>query len=258
MGLLSGKTALVTGGSRGIGRAIAKRLAADGALVAVHYGSDEAAADRTVAEIRTDGGAAFPVCAKLGSGGDAEALWAAFDSAVTEFTDSPGVDIVVNNAGIAVYGTIDHVGERDFDEVFAVNARAPFFILKYGLARLRDGGRIINVSTSAATRIASPMTIAYSMSKGALNVLTHTLAQELGSRGITVNAVAPGVVETELTGWLADPTLRDRATNWSTLQRLGLPADIADVVAFLASPDARWVTGQIVDASGGTLLGATI
>ncbi|WP_319446106.1 MULTISPECIES: SDR family oxidoreductase [unclassified Mycobacterium] len=256
MGALSDKTALVTGASRGIGRGIAERLARDGALVGVHYGTNQAAAAQTVAAIENAGGTAFAVGAPLGGDGDAEGLWAAFDTAVTEFTDHPGVDIVVNNAGVAVYNSIGDVGEKDFDEVFAINTRAPFFIVKHGLPRLRDGGRIINISTSAATRIASPMTIAYSMTKGAINVMTHTLAQELGPRGITVNAIAPGVIETELTGWLADPTMREQAAAWSVFDRLGSPDDIADVVAFLASPDARWVTGQIVDASGGTLLGA--
>jgi 3-oxoacyl-[acyl-carrier protein] reductase len=258
MGTLSDKIAVVTGGSRGIGRGIAERLARDGALVAVHYGTNQAAAEETVVAIERAGGAAFSVNAPLGADGDAERLWAAFDIAVAEFTDRPGVDVLVNNAGVAVYSTIGDVGEKDFDEVFAVNARAPFFIVKHGLSRLRDGGRIINISTSAATRIASPMTIAYSMTKGAVNVMTHTLALELGSRGITVNAVAPGVVETDLTGWLADPAMRAQATAWSVFDSLGSPAEIADVVAFLASPDARWVTGQVIDASGGTLLGVTV
>jgi 3-oxoacyl-[acyl-carrier protein] reductase len=258
MGALSGKTALVTGASRGIGRAIAERLARDGALVAVHYGTNQAAAEQTVAAIENADGAAFAIGATLGRDGDAEALWAAFDAAITKFTDHPGVDIVVNNAGVAVYSAIGDVGEKDFDDVFAINTRAPFFIVKHGLSRLRDGGRIINVSTGASTRVATPITIAYSMSKGALNVMTHTLAQELGPRGITVNGVAPGVIETDLTGWLADPAMRNKASTLSAFDRIGTPADIADVVAFLASPDARWVTGQIVDASGGTLLGVSI
>ena len=258
MASLSGRTALITGASRGIGRAIAHRLAGDGALVAVHYGSNRAAAEQTVAMIENAGGAAFAIGTPLGTDGDAERLWTAFDSAISEFTDRPGVDILVNNAGIAVYSAVGDVDENAFDDVFAVNTRAPFFIVKHGLGRLHDGGRIINISTSASTRIASPMTIAYSMTKGAINVMTHTLALELGPRGITVNAVAPGVVDTDLTGWLADPTMRTQATSWSAFDRLGAPDDIADVVAFLASPDARWVTGQVIDASGGTLLGANL
>jgi 3-oxoacyl-[acyl-carrier protein] reductase len=211
----------------------------------------------TLAAIKAAGGTAFPVRTQLGQAGDAETLWESFDKGVTEFTDTPGLDIVVNNAGIAVYAAISDVAEKDFDEVFAVNAKAPFFILQHGLPRLRDGGRIINIS-SAAARIAVPMTIAYSMAKGALNVLTHTLAQELGPRGITVNSVAPGVVDTDIAAWLADPQLRERTAAMSAFHRIGDPADIADVVAFLASPDARWVTGQTIDATGGTLLGVTI
>jgi 3-oxoacyl-[acyl-carrier protein] reductase len=257
MGPLTGKTALVTGGSRGIGRAIAERLAREGALVAVHYGSDEAAAARTLTAIRNAGGVAFPVRARLGEAGDAEALWELFDKGVAEVTDLPGLDIIVNNAGIVAYAAIGDTAVKDFDEMFAVNVRAPFFVLKHGLHRLSDGGRIINVS-SAAARIAVPMTIAYSMTKASLNVLTHTLAQELGPRGICVNAVAPGVVDTDLTPWLADPKLREQTVAMSAFHRIGEPADIADVVAFLASPDARWITGQTIDATGGTLLGVTI
>ncbi|CUU59734.1 3-oxoacyl-[acyl-carrier protein] reductase [Parafrankia irregularis] len=257
MGTLVGRTALVTGGSRGIGRAIAERLAREGALVAVHYGSDEEAATQTVATIKSGGGRAFLIRAKFGEAGDAAALWESFDRGVAEFTDLPGLDIVVNNAGIVAYAAIGDTAEKDFDDMFAVNVKAPLFILKHGLHRLRDGGRIINI-TSAAARIAVPMTIAYSMTKAALNVLTHTLAQELGPRGITVNAVAPGVVDTDLVPWLADPQLRERTAALSAFDRIGDPVDIADVVAFLASPDARWVTGQTIDATGGTLLGVTI
>ncbi|MET7304585.1 SDR family oxidoreductase [Embleya sp. NPDC005575] len=257
MGTLEGKTALVTGGSRGIGRGIAERLAREGALVAVHYGSNLAAADETLTAIKAAGGAAFPIRTRLGEPGDAEALWESFDKGVAEFTGTPGVDIVVNNAGIITYAPIGDTAEKDFEESFAVNVKAPFFIVQRGLSRLRDGGRIINIS-SAAARIAVPVTIAYSMTKGALNVLTHTLALELGPRGITVNSVAPGVVDTDLTSWLADPQLRAQTAAMSAFHRLGAAADIADVVSFLASPDARWVTGQTIDATGGTLLGFTL
>jgi NAD(P)-dependent dehydrogenase (short-subunit alcohol dehydrogenase family) len=245
---LTGKTALVTGASRGIGRAIALRLASEGARVGVHYASNQAAAEETVATIEAAGGSAFAIGAELGVSGDAEALWQGFD----EHAD--GVDILVNNAGIAGPGLIHEVSEADYDKVFAVNAKAPFFIIQKGLERLRDGGRIINIS-SGVTKVAFPGMTSYAASKGAIEVLTLTLAQTLGSRGITVNAVSPGTVETDIHPWMADPAAKARAAGFSVFNRVGQPADIADVVAFLASDDARWVTGQNIDASGGSGLG---
>lgn len=245
---LTGRTALVTGGSRGIGRAIALRLAADGARVAVHYASNEAAAKGTVAAIEEAGGSAFAIRTELGVPGDAEALWKSFD----EHAD--GVDILVNNAGIAGAGTIDEVEEADYDRVFAVNAKAPFFIVKHGLGRLRDGGRIINIS-SGVTKVAFPGMTSYAASKGAVEVLTLTLAQTLGARGITVNAVSPGTIETDIHPWMADPAAKAHAAGFSVFDRVGQPGDVADVVGFLASDDARWVTGQNIDASGGSGLG---
>ncbi|MEE1827067.1 SDR family oxidoreductase [Streptomyces sp. BE20] len=268
-GRLAGRTALVTGGSRGIGRGIAERLGRDGALVAVHYGRNAAAAEEVVKTIEHAGGRAFAVGAELGVPGDAEALWAAFDAglagqrAAGEGAEGRGpagqgtagsLDILVNNAGIGQYGRIHEVAEADFDKVFAVNARAPFFVVRHGLERLRDGGRIVNVS-SGVTRVAFPTAIAYAMTKGALNTLTLTLAEELGPRGITVNAVLPGVVATDVNPWLDDPRARARVAAYSAFDRVGEASDVADVVAFLASDDARWVTGQNLDASGGSNLG---
>ncbi|MGW0876378.1 SDR family oxidoreductase [Streptomyces sp. NPDC002740] len=250
----AGRTALVTGGSRGIGRAVARRLAAEGALVAVHYGHDHEAAERTVKEIETDGGRAFPVHAELGVPGDADTLWTAFDRALAGQEAAPGLDILVNNAGITVPRRIADVTEDDYDRAFAINTRAPFFIIQRGLDRLRDGGRIVNVS-SVATRVAFPPIIAYTMTKAALDYLTLALAQELGPRGITVNSVAPGYTDTEINPTLAVPEIRQRYEAASVFGRLGAPADIADVVSFVASDDARWVTGQWIDASGGVHLG---
>lgn len=253
-----GKTALVTGGSRGIGRAISRRLAREGALVAVHYGHDQAAAERTVKEIDAEGGRAFAVRAELGVDGDAATLWEAFDRALAAQDPGPGLetglDILVNNAGIAVPRTIAHVTEEDYDRVFAINTKAPFFIVQRGLDRLRDGGRIVNIS-SVATRVGFPAIVAYTMTKAALDYLTLSLATELGPRGITVNSVAPGFTETEINPTLSIPEIRQRYSDASVFGRLGQPADIADVVSFVASDDARWVTGQWMDASGGVHIG---
>jgi NAD(P)-dependent dehydrogenase (short-subunit alcohol dehydrogenase family) len=256
IGRQQGRTALVTGGSRGIGRAISMRLAREGALVAVHYGHDEAAAARTVKEIETDGGRAFAIHAELGVPGDATTLWTAFDRGLAGYAPDaePGLDILVNNAGITLPRPIEQVTEEDYERVFAINTKAPFFVLQQGLHRLRDGGRIINVS-SAATRFAYPSIIAYCMTKSALDHLTISLAVQLAPRNITVNAVAPGFTETEINPTLKDPHIRQALSAHSVFNRLGAPADIADVVAFVAGDDARWVTGQLLDATGGVHLG---
>ncbi|MGW7425181.1 SDR family oxidoreductase [Streptomyces sp. NPDC054813] len=255
MGTLTGKTALVTGGSRGIGRAIAERLGGDGALVAVHYGRNGAAADEVVEAIRAKGGAAFAVHAELGRAGDVETLWERYDSQVLELSGSTDLDILVNNAGVTPRGEIAETTAEAFDEAVAVNMRAPFFLTQHGLKRLRDGGRIINTS-SGATRIALTDIIAYAMTKGAVDAFTLTLAKALGGRGITVNSVAPGIIDTDINAsWLRGNTAAEEsAAALSALGRVGRPEDVADVVAFLASDDARWVTGQVIDATGGSQL----
>ncbi|GGR87349.1 SDR family oxidoreductase [Streptomyces nojiriensis] len=244
------KNALVTGGSRGIGRAVAERLAADGVTVVLTYASDAAAARETVERITEDGGRAFALQAELGSPGSAAALWAAYDELGLD-----GVDIIVNNAGIGLPIPLGEITEQDFDRVFAVNVRAPFFVVQEALGRLRDGGRIINVSSGAA-RIAMPEILAYGATKGALDTLTLNLAKALGARGITVNSVAPGIVDTDVNaGWLrGNAEAEAHAASLSALGRVGRPDDIADVVGFLASDAARWVTGRVVDATGGSAL----
>ncbi|AJC53884.1 SDR family oxidoreductase [Streptomyces sp. 769] len=254
MGDLYGKTALVTGSSRGIGRGIAQRLAQDGAVVAVHYGSNEGAAKETVEGIRDNGGRAFLVGAELGVPGDAEALFDAFDAGLAAAGVEPGLDILVNNAAISLPGHIGEVTTEEFDRTIAINTKAPFFIIQHGLRRMRDGGRIVNIS-SAVTSTAFPSTIAYGLSKGAIDTLTRTLAKDVGERGITVNTVAPGFIETDMNAAMrSTPEAHAALAAISVFNRLGRPADVADVVAFLASDDSRWITGQRIDVTGGSML----
>jgi NAD(P)-dependent dehydrogenase (short-subunit alcohol dehydrogenase family) len=247
---LAGKTALVTGASRGIGRAIAQRLAVDGATVAVHYASNDAAAKDTVSAIEANGGAAFTIRGELGVPGDVETLLAG----LTEGLGGRSLDILVNCAAISVPGTIEETTPELFEQLFAVNVRAPFFIIRQALPLMADGGRIINIS-SAVSRVALPE-VAYAMTKGAIDVLGRTLANALGERGITVNTVAPGVTDTDRNAWMADlPQAKAGVEGATALGRIGQPSDIADAVAFLASDDARWVTGHLLDATGGLFLG---
>ncbi|MPY49958.1 SDR family oxidoreductase [Streptomyces acidicola] len=254
MGALAGKTALVTGASRGIGRGIARELAREGALVAVHYGGNDAAVRKTLELIHQEGGRAFPVRAELGVPGDVETLYGRLEEGLAQQGQGIELDILVNNAGISGSASIHEVTPELFDRLFAVNTRSLLFLVQRGLKNLRDNGRIINVS-SAATRIAYPESVVYSMTKGALNTFTLALAKELGPRGITVNAVSPGFVETDM-------NQRKRATAesaaqlaaWSVFNRVGRPSDIAEIVAFLASDASRWITGQCLDASGGSRL----
>ncbi|MGK5693521.1 SDR family oxidoreductase [Streptomyces sp. URMC 128] len=249
MGVLTGRTALVTGASRGIGRGIAERLGRDGARVGVHYGRNETAAKETVAAIEAAGGSAFAVGAELGLPGDAEALWAEFDR------HADGLDILVNNAGIGNTRPIQELDEREYDKVFAVNVKAPFFILQQGMSRLRDGGRVVNISSGLARTAVMPDNVAYAMTKGALDVLSRDLSKVLGPRGITVNSVAPGIIDTDNTAALLYGSADGwaKAAAYAALGGVGEPADVADVVAFLVSDQGRWVTGSWVDVTGGSL-----
>lgn len=257
MGELNGRTALVTGGSRGIGRAVALRLAGEGALVAVHYGGNEAAAAETVARIAEAGGRAFAVGALFGEGGAVDLL---FEGLVAGLKDhgAEGLDILVNNAGVHSIGSIGQLTEEEFARVLAINVSAPVFVVQRALPLLRDGGRIVNIG-SAATRIANPVQLGYTVSKAALAALGPSLANELGRRGITVNTVEPGVVRTDLIGdYAAAPEAVAALESITALGRMGRPEDVADVVGFLAGPQGRWVTGQTIDVSGGTYLGPLI
>jgi len=252
--ILKGKVALVTGASRGIGKAIALRLAREGATVAVHYALNELGAYETVAEIKRGGADGFIVGADLRTLDGVEKLFGDLDAELLRRTGSTGIDILVNNAGIAPQASLEDTDEALFDEIFSLNVKAPFFIVQKTLPRIRDHGRIINLS-SCLTRFAYPVEAAYSLSKGAIDVLSLLLAKQLGPRGITVNALAPGVIDTDMNAYmLGNPEGRAFAASLSVFNRVGMPTDVADIAAFLASPDSRWLTGQYVDATGGTLV----
>jgi 3-oxoacyl-[acyl-carrier protein] reductase len=244
------KNALVTGASRGIGRAVALRLAADGAVVAVHHGGNEVAAKETVALIENAGGHAFPVAARFGEPGAVDRLAEAVTSAF-----GGGLDILVNNAGISSHSPIGALTEEELDRLLAVNVKAPMLLIQRLLPVLNDGGRIVTVG-SMATRIAVSSQIGYTVSKAAVEAMAPTLANELGHRGITVNTVSPGPIRTDMTGpMLAVPEAAAGLAAIAALGRVGEPEDVAEVVGFLAGMGGRWVTGQTLDVSGGTFLG---
>ena len=248
---LTGRTALVTGASRGIGQAIAVRLAAKGATVIVHFGTDKDGAMATVDEIERTGGHAHAVEAELGVDDDVETLFAGVDASLA----GRSFDILVNNAAASPAGPLGITTRTEFDHLFAVNVRAPYFVIQRALPLLSDGGRIVTIS-SVATRMANPSQTSFAMTKGAIETMSLTLANELGSRGITVNAVAPGATRTATNGSSFEaPGPAELITGMTALDRLGGPDDVADVVAFLASDAGRWITGQVIDASGGLFLG---
>lgn len=245
---LKGKIAVVTGASRGIGRAIALRLAKDGALVAVNYQKNAEAAATVVQEI---GGEAFAVQGDVGTVAGIRQFFQALDAELTKRRASNQFDILINNAGIGREGTVETTSEDIFDELMAVNVKGPFFVAQQAISRLRDGGRIINLS-SALSRHAYPRMSAYAMGKAAINQFTVNLAVEVGKRGITVNAIAPGMTATDFTAHARqNPQVVQQVSAHTALGRLGEVEDIAGVAAWLASDDAGWVTGQYIEASGG-------
>ncbi|WP_326641682.1 SDR family oxidoreductase [Nonomuraea fuscirosea] len=249
--LLSGKTALVTGGSRGIGRSIAERLASQGATVALTYNASKAGADEAVAAIEEAGGSAVALYADLADAGSIPDLFDRLDREFAERTGSTALDLLINNAGNSGWGGMTDATPESWDAMFAVHVRAPFFVVQSALGRLADGGRIVNVSSAAGTRPMQAVPV-YSMAKASINNLTHTLAIELGPRGITVNAVAPGWVRTDMNTAVRENADLVTAIEADTaLGRFGEVSDIAAVVAFLTSEDGRWVTGQVIEASGG-------
>ncbi|MBP2475462.1 3-oxoacyl-[acyl-carrier protein] reductase [Crossiella equi] len=244
MGVLDGKSALVTGGSRGIGRAIVERLARDGAKVVFSYaGNAKAAADVELGVARA-GGKAHAVQADLAHPDGVHHL---YDQAEPYLE---GLDILVNNAGTSHFQAFDEVTEEEYDRVMQLNARSVFFAMQRGLKIMRDHGRIINIS-SVTTVMPTPWAAVYTASKAATESFATVLAQEVGKRGITVNAVSPGATDTDMLRDLGGEEHLQGAAAITPLRRPGTPQDIADVVAFLAGPDGRWVTAQNIQAGGG-------
>ena len=247
-GILKDKVALVTGGSRGIGRAIALRLARDGALVCVHYGANRDGADATVKEISTNGGKAFVVGADLRDAAAIKEMFATLDQELAK-RGSNGIDILVNNAGIGGGGSIKTVSADALSNLVDTNIKGLFFVTQHAIPRLRNDGRVINIS-SMVSLAAYPGSIAYAMTKAAVNSFSRSLALELAPRGITVNAVAPGATDTDFLSKLT-PEYRQIVIDGTAMKRMGRPEDIAGMIAFLAGPESGWVTGQVIAVSGG-------
>lgn len=249
------KTALVTGASRGIGRATATALARAGAHVLVHYGRSAQEAESLVAEIRAEGGRANAIQADLGTPGGAALLAKQVRSIVGD-----RLDVLVLNAGISKAARLADYTVEDFDNLFATNVRSPFFLVQQLLPILGDGSNIIAISSIGAHAVPgkpavdSPSILAYSSTKGALETLVKNWAAILGPQGIRVNAVAPGVIDTDMSNFTKTEAGREIALRMQALKRIGKPEDVADVVVFLASDKARWITGASIPVDGGSKL----
>ena len=241
---LTGKVALVTGASRGIGVAIAERLAAEGAAVAVNYVASEAAAHEVVARIRAAGGTAEAIQ------GDVSQVAAATPLIAETIRRLGRIDILVNNAAISAGIEFDAITEADFDRLVATNMKSVLFLSQAAAREMAPGSVIINLS-SIGTRLANPITVVYTATKAAVEMMTLSMARALGPRRIRVNAVAPGMTDTEMLRSVIAPEVLEEAARRNTLGRLGQVGDIAPVIAFLASDDAGWITGETIHVNGG-------
>lgn len=244
MSKLKGKVALVTGASKGIGAGIAKALAAAGASVVVNYASSKEHADKVVSDIIGAGGNAVAVRADVSKAADALAL---IDSTLSSFGD---LDIVVNNSGIYEFAPLDEITEEAFHKSFNINVLGPLLVIKAAVKHLKAGASIINIG-STAPLMRSESTTVYTATKGALDSVTGVLAKELGPKNIRINSVNPGFTITEGTGSYVGSDFAEGLIKQVPLGRAAHPDDIASIVVFLASEDARWLTGELINASGG-------
>lgn len=248
---LEGKTALVTGGSRGLGRAMAVELALHGALVAINYARNDAAANETLDMIKAEGGDAFLIKGPQVSLESAEELKSKLDAKLIERAGSSGLDILVNNAGGGPVANIDNTTTEIFEQVLSDNMRGPFYVTKALKSNLRSNGRVIFFSSLGA-RHSRPEFVVYAMCKSAIETLTFVMAKELGHRGITVNCIMPGLIASDSNADLrADPVARKHFEDNVLLGRLGEPSDISGVALSLISPQMGYVTGQVIEVSGG-------
>lgn len=251
METLEGKTALVTGGSRGLGRAMAVDFAKQGALVAINYARNDEAALETLKMIEAEGGKAFLIKGPQVSLESAEELKSRLDAELTERTGCPELDILVNNAGGGPVANIDETTTEIFEQIVSDNMRGPFYVTKVLKPRLRDNGRVIFFSSLGA-RHSRPNFVVYAMCKSAIETLTSVMAKELGHRGITVNCIMPGLIASDANAELrADPVARKHFEDNVLLGRLGEPSDLAGVASSLVSQQMSYVTGQVIEVSGG-------
>jgi NAD(P)-dependent dehydrogenase (short-subunit alcohol dehydrogenase family) len=250
----SAKIAVITGSSRGLGAAAAKRLARDGFFVVVNYVRSQKAGEAVLQEIEKAGGHGTLVQGDVATLAGISAFYEGVDAALGRAGLPAAIDVLVANAGILISKPFAETTEADFDALFDTNVKGVFFLIQQALPRLRDNGRIVTLS-SGLSRFANPMFTAYSATKGAIDVMTRVLAQELGARGITVNAIAPGAVDTDMNaGWLRSEAGRTMLLGRQAIKKIAVAEDIGDAISFLAGPDSRWVTAQRIEASGGSTL----
>ena len=244
MGNLTGKVILVTGASRGIGAAVAIKLAEAGASVIANYAESKAGAEQVVNTIKANGGSAIAVKADVS---DPKQVTALFDAAITEYGK---LDVLINNAGVMFTKMIKDTTDEDFDWLFNINVKGVFNTLREAASRLADHGSIINFSTSS-NRMLLPGYAAYVASKAAVEQFTRIFAKEVGGRGINVNSLSPGPTDTELFTDGKTPEVINKLAAMSAFNRIATPEDIARIVVFLASDDAKWITAQNIGANGG-------